>query len=223
MAPTSSTTQSAALLRAGQPGHGDRCRQSSSPPSSARCRSTSSPSTAASTPMPASTRWRWTAPPAPASSTSWRRCSPAGRCVPSGAAGLHLRARAGQGRLSRGAAGRARTRGAQAMNVTRFAEAPAYFPPHHTGMHCLRLQGTRRPLRRPVDGRVGAAAGRSTPPWTPLPWKHYVVLERGAPAHAGRDRHAASVRLGAAGAGRGTRSLEPVQPARPAAAGHAYP
>lgn len=27
------------------------------------------------------------------------------------------------------------------MNVTRFAEAPAYSPPNHEGMHCLRLQG----------------------------------------------------------------------------------
>jgi glyoxylate utilization-related uncharacterized protein len=27
------------------------------------------------------------------------------------------------------------------MNVTRFGEAQAYFPPNHEGMHCLRLQG----------------------------------------------------------------------------------
>ena len=27
------------------------------------------------------------------------------------------------------------------MNVTRFAEAPQYFPPNHDGMHCLRMQG----------------------------------------------------------------------------------
>ncbi|MDB5776137.1 MAG: Cupin 2, conserved barrel [Herbaspirillum sp.] len=27
------------------------------------------------------------------------------------------------------------------MNVTRFAAAPQYFPPHHDGMRCLRLQG----------------------------------------------------------------------------------
>lgn len=27
------------------------------------------------------------------------------------------------------------------MNVTRLADAPAYFPPHHEGMRCLRLQG----------------------------------------------------------------------------------
>ena len=27
------------------------------------------------------------------------------------------------------------------MNVTRFSEAQAYFPPNHEGMHCLRLQG----------------------------------------------------------------------------------
>jgi quercetin dioxygenase-like cupin family protein len=27
------------------------------------------------------------------------------------------------------------------MNLTRFADAPAYFPPNHDGMHCLRLQG----------------------------------------------------------------------------------
>ena len=27
------------------------------------------------------------------------------------------------------------------MNVTRFDSAPAYFPPNHEGMKCLRLQG----------------------------------------------------------------------------------
>jgi len=27
------------------------------------------------------------------------------------------------------------------MNVTRYAEAQAYFPPNHEGMHCMRLQG----------------------------------------------------------------------------------
>jgi quercetin dioxygenase-like cupin family protein len=27
------------------------------------------------------------------------------------------------------------------MNLTRFADAPQYFPPNHDGMHCLRLQG----------------------------------------------------------------------------------
>ena len=27
------------------------------------------------------------------------------------------------------------------MNVTRFAEAPQYFPPNHDGMCCVRLQG----------------------------------------------------------------------------------
>jgi uncharacterized cupin superfamily protein len=27
------------------------------------------------------------------------------------------------------------------MNVMRFAQAPAYFPANHEGMHCLRLQG----------------------------------------------------------------------------------
>ena len=27
------------------------------------------------------------------------------------------------------------------MNTTRFAAAPAYFPPRHEGMRCLRLQG----------------------------------------------------------------------------------
>ena len=27
------------------------------------------------------------------------------------------------------------------MNVVRFENAPAYFPPNHDGMHCLRLQG----------------------------------------------------------------------------------
>lgn len=27
------------------------------------------------------------------------------------------------------------------MNIVRFESAPAYFPPNHDGMHCLRLQG----------------------------------------------------------------------------------
>lgn len=27
------------------------------------------------------------------------------------------------------------------MNLTRYREAPPYFPPNHDGMHCLRLQG----------------------------------------------------------------------------------
>jgi glyoxylate utilization-related uncharacterized protein len=27
------------------------------------------------------------------------------------------------------------------MNVTRYNQAPVYYPPNHEGMHCLRLQG----------------------------------------------------------------------------------
>ncbi|AOY94910.1 hypothetical protein BKK79_23925 [Cupriavidus sp. USMAA2-4] len=64
------------------------------------------------------------------------------------------------------------------MNVTRFAEAPAYFPPHHTGMHCLRLQGHEagRSDALWMGVSVLLPGGHTALDASPLE-KHYVVLE----------------------------------------------
>lgn len=64
------------------------------------------------------------------------------------------------------------------MNVTRFDEAPAYFPPEHYEMDCVRLQGHEA---GPADTlwmgvskiRPGGSTSLSASPYE----KHYVVLE----------------------------------------------
>lgn len=64
------------------------------------------------------------------------------------------------------------------MNTTRFAQAPAYFPPRHEGMRCLRLQGHEA---GPSDAlwlgvSVILPGGHTALDASPLE-KHYVVLE----------------------------------------------
>lgn len=64
------------------------------------------------------------------------------------------------------------------MNVTRFADAPAYSPPNHHGMHCLRLQGHEA---GPSDtlwlGVSHLLPGGGTTLDASTVEKHYVVLE----------------------------------------------
>jgi len=64
------------------------------------------------------------------------------------------------------------------MNITRFETAPAYFPPNHHGMHCMRLQGHEA---GPSDSLwLGVShilpGGGTTLDASPVE-KHYVVLE----------------------------------------------
>lgn len=64
------------------------------------------------------------------------------------------------------------------MNVTRFAEAPPYFPAAHEGMKCVRLQGHEA---GPADmvwlGVSEMAPGGHTDLTDSPVEKHYVVLE----------------------------------------------
>jgi quercetin dioxygenase-like cupin family protein len=64
------------------------------------------------------------------------------------------------------------------MNVTRFAEAPSYFPPNHFMMRCLRLQGHEA---GPSDNlwmgvSIIEPGGYTSSSSSPVE-KHYVVLE----------------------------------------------
>ncbi|WP_416050854.1 cupin domain-containing protein [Cupriavidus basilensis] len=64
------------------------------------------------------------------------------------------------------------------MNTTRFAAAPAYFPPGHEGMRCLRLQGFEAGPSAALWLGVsvilpGGHTGLDASPME----KHYVVLE----------------------------------------------
>ena len=64
------------------------------------------------------------------------------------------------------------------MNITRFAEAPQYFPPNHFLMRCLRLQGHEA---GPADQlwlgvSVIEPGGHTSSDASPVE-KHYVVLE----------------------------------------------
>ena len=64
------------------------------------------------------------------------------------------------------------------MNVTRFADAPQYFPPHHEGMRCLRLQGYEAgPADRVWLGLSIIEPGGHTDLRGSDVEKHYVVLE----------------------------------------------
>ncbi|MGO4413140.1 Cupin domain-containing protein [Cupriavidus sp. OV038] len=64
------------------------------------------------------------------------------------------------------------------MNTTRFAQAPAYHPANHQGMHCLRLQGHEA---GPSDAlwmgvSIILPGGHTSLDASPME-KHYVVLE----------------------------------------------
>lgn len=64
------------------------------------------------------------------------------------------------------------------MNVTRFAEAPEYFPPRHDGMRCLRLQGHE--AGESISLWLGVSQvqpGGHTDLADSAVEKHYVVLE----------------------------------------------
>jgi mannose-6-phosphate isomerase-like protein (cupin superfamily) len=64
------------------------------------------------------------------------------------------------------------------MNVTRFAQAPAYFPPNHEGMHCLRLQGHEAGASEALWLGVSVLLpGGHTSLDASAVEKHYVVLE----------------------------------------------
>lgn len=64
------------------------------------------------------------------------------------------------------------------MNTTRFAQAPAYFPANHEGMHCLRLQGHEAGPSEALWMGVSVLlpGGHTSMDAAPVE-KHYVVLE----------------------------------------------
>jgi mannose-6-phosphate isomerase-like protein (cupin superfamily) len=64
------------------------------------------------------------------------------------------------------------------MNTTRFAQAPAYFPANHEGMHCLRLQGHEAGASEALWMGVSIIlpGGHTSLDASPVE-KHYVVLE----------------------------------------------
>jgi quercetin dioxygenase-like cupin family protein len=64
------------------------------------------------------------------------------------------------------------------MNTTRFAEAPAYHPANHDGMHCLRLQGHEAGPSEALWMGVSVIlpGGHTSLDASPVE-KHYVVLE----------------------------------------------
>ena len=64
------------------------------------------------------------------------------------------------------------------MNLTRFADAPQYFPPNHEAMHCLRLQGHEAGPSESLWLGVShiLPGGGTTLDASPIE-KHYVVLE----------------------------------------------
>jgi mannose-6-phosphate isomerase-like protein (cupin superfamily) len=64
------------------------------------------------------------------------------------------------------------------MNVTRFAQAPQYFPPNHFMMRCLRLQGHEAGPASDLWMGVSIIepGGHTSSDASPVE-KHYVVLE----------------------------------------------
>jgi quercetin dioxygenase-like cupin family protein len=64
------------------------------------------------------------------------------------------------------------------MNVTRFEEAPQYFPPNHFSMRCVRLQGHEAGPAESLWLGVSMIepGGYTTSDASPVE-KHYVVLE----------------------------------------------
>jgi quercetin dioxygenase-like cupin family protein len=71
-----------------------------------------------------------------------------------------------------------RREGDERMNVTRFPQAPQYFPPNHFMMRCLRLQGHE--AGPATDLWMGVSViepgGYTSSDASPVE-KHYVVLE----------------------------------------------
>ena len=64
------------------------------------------------------------------------------------------------------------------MNVTRFIDAPPYFPDNHFGMHCVRLQGHEAgPSHSLWLGVSTIRPGGHTTLSSSEVEKHYVVLE----------------------------------------------
>ncbi|HSZ53872.1 MAG TPA: cupin domain-containing protein [Caulobacteraceae bacterium] len=64
------------------------------------------------------------------------------------------------------------------MNITRLADAPAYFPANHTDMRCLRLQGHEAgPSEALWIGLSHLLPGGHTSLDASPVEKHYVVLE----------------------------------------------
>jgi mannose-6-phosphate isomerase-like protein (cupin superfamily) len=64
------------------------------------------------------------------------------------------------------------------MNVTRFAQAPAYFPPNHDGMSCRRLQGHEAgPAQSLWMGLSEIEPGGHTDLRGSGVEKHYVVIQ----------------------------------------------
>ncbi|RQS14844.1 cupin domain-containing protein [Burkholderia sp. Bp8998] len=64
------------------------------------------------------------------------------------------------------------------MNVTRFRDAPEYFPPNHFGMQCVRLQGREAgPAESLWLGVSTIEPGGHTTMEGAGVEKHYVVLE----------------------------------------------
>jgi hypothetical protein len=64
------------------------------------------------------------------------------------------------------------------MNVTRFAQAPPYFPENHDGMTCRRLQGHEAgPAKSLWMGLSEIAPGGHTDLRGSAVEKHYVVIE----------------------------------------------
>ena len=64
------------------------------------------------------------------------------------------------------------------MNVTRFRDAPEYFPPNHIGMQCVRLQGREAGPAESLWLGVSTIepGGHTTMDGSGVE-KHYVVLE----------------------------------------------
>ncbi|MGU7842889.1 cupin domain-containing protein [Burkholderia sp. AW33-5] len=64
------------------------------------------------------------------------------------------------------------------MNVTRFRDAPGYFPPNHFGMQCVRLQGREAGPAESLWLGVSTIepGGHTTMDGSDVE-KHYVVLE----------------------------------------------
>ncbi|RKE38382.1 hypothetical protein B0G76_4702 [Paraburkholderia sp. BL23I1N1] len=64
------------------------------------------------------------------------------------------------------------------MNITRFEEAPEYFPPNHFSMRCVRLQGHEAGPAESLWLGVSTIeqGGYTTSSASPVE-KHYVVLE----------------------------------------------
>jgi hypothetical protein len=64
------------------------------------------------------------------------------------------------------------------MNLTRIADAPAYFPPNHVDMRCLRLQGKEAgPSDRLWLGMSQLLPGGGTTLEGSAVEKHYVLIE----------------------------------------------